>query len=119
MEKISTKTVLKMVMTFACGIGAALILGACTTDATTGETTFAPLEVLKSAASSVSNIPDESKAEVLEGLAALLAATGVGAVAVPAVKMGASYFRNKSKNTSAATEEVADVEKVEDDTLNG
>jgi len=80
----------------------------CTTDPATGETTFAPIDALKGVAESVANIPDESKAQVLEGIAALLAATGVGAVAVPAIKAGAGYFRNKAetKKSKSADEAV-------------
>jgi len=92
-----------------------IALAGCTTDPTTGETTFAPVEALKGVAESVANIPDESKAQMLEGLAALLAATGVGAVAVPAVKMGASYFRNKSETKKSKADDAgADEEKVEE-----
>jgi len=116
MKKDLTKTDLIRI----CGKGAliattallaVIAMTSCTTDPTTGETTFAPIDALKGVAESVANIPDESKAQALEGIAALLAATGVGAVAVPALKAGAGYFRNKSK-TKADTS--ADEEKVEE-----
>jgi len=86
----------------------------CSTDPATGETTFAPIDALKGVAESVANIPDESKAQMLEGLAALLAATGVGAVAVPAVKMGASYFKNKAEAKKTKADTGADEEKDEE-----
>lgn len=83
----------------------AFALTACVKDETTGETSFSPIVATQKAVSAVANIPDETKATVLEGLAWLLGATGVGVCAIPALKAGSTYFRNKRKTSTTVAED--------------
>jgi len=102
--KATTRICGKVALTASIALLGLIAMTGCTTDPATGETTFAPLEALKGAAETVANIPDETKANALEGLAMLLGATGIGACAVPALKAGSNYFKNKSKKKKAEAE---------------
>lgn len=94
----------KLVMTAGIAFIGAFVLTACVKDEATGETSFSPVSAVQKAASTISDIPDESKATLLEGLACLLGATGIGAVAVPLLKTGAGYFRNKGNKSKSDAE---------------
>lgn len=67
-----------------------------------GGWTFAPVEAMKIAFTKVEAIPDDTKADILEGLAWLLGLSGAGAAAVPLAKAAAGYFRRRGKNGAAA-----------------
>lgn len=70
---------------------------------------FAPAEAIRDAVSVVREMPDETKASILDGLGWLvgitIGATGVGMAAVPVCTSAANYYRNraKSKNSAVAT----------------
>lgn len=102
----------KMKSVLTAGIVGILVfaLTACVKDEATGETSFSPIAATQKAVSTVANIPDETKATVLEGLAWLLGATGVGVCAIPALKAGSTYFRNKSKTSTSVAEESSAVD---------
>jgi len=104
--KATTRKCGKVALIAGIALFGIIAMAGCTTDPTTGETTFAPIDALKGVAETVANIPDETKATALEGLAMLLGATGLGAVAVPALKAGSNYFKNKAeaKKKQAETE---------------
>lgn len=110
---------LKNVMIVGIAVIGACVLTACMTDETTGETVFVGKEILAKAATAIQSIPDESKATALEGLAWLLGATGVGAAAVPALKAGAGYFRERWKKKNAELAETSTETQTDADGGNG
>lgn len=91
---------------------AALVEVGCVANPETGEHEFAPVEAVKVAVAKVREIPDETKASILESLAWLLGATGVGGGVVVLAQRGASYYRNKA---ASKTPIVSDDENAQDD----
>lgn len=79
-----------------CGATVALIVSGCVSGAD-GESTFAPIEALQQGIDKLSAVPDDTKASVLEAVAFLLGATGVGGGAAILASKGAAYYRNRGK----------------------
>ena len=84
---------------------AALFETACVSDKTTGKTRFAPVAAIKEVVAKVQEVPDETKASVLEAIAWVLGLTGAGGGVTILAHRGANYYRNKSKTKSVAVDE--------------
>lgn len=74
------------------------------TNPETGEKTwtFAPAEAVKNAVATVKELPDETKANIFDGLGWLLGSLGVGAAAVPFCKTAANFYRGRKKTKEEA-----------------
>lgn len=95
------------------GVILSCVLTGCvsSTNETTGEKewVFAPADAVKGVITTVTELPDETKASVLEGLAWLLGTFGVGVSVVPVCTSAAGYFRNRSKGNATASAAETDV----------
>lgn len=76
----------------AIASGAAFLLAACVVNPDTGERSFEPVEAVKIAAQKIDEVPDETKANVLEMLAIALGGTGAGVV----LSGAAGYYRRRA-----------------------
>lgn len=81
------------------------------TDPATGETVtkFAPAEAVKNALVAVKELPDETKATMVEAFGWLLGCLGVGAVGTPVCSRVAAYLRNRKKTQIVCDKENGDL----------
>ncbi len=82
-----------------CAVLGAAVCSGCVTGAD-GESTFAPIAALQQGVDKLGAIPDDTKASVLEAIAMLLGATGVGGGAAILASKGAAYYRNRGKRSA-------------------
>lgn len=106
------KKIGKGVLTVSIALFATAVLSGCVSGVNpeTGEKTweFAPGAAVKGAIETVKELPDETKASILDGVGWLLGTLGVGVAATPVCSGLANYYRNRKKKAVAtATVEVS------------